>query len=161
MDTKERYANAYREVIEVLKYTKKEDVRQIPKEQIKLWYDNMNKDYDFKIDPNKTLEEQNLSVEAKAVIFNAFKKYWATDYQKKIIEEQEKIALQQLEDEKLKMHNPSEIFSKQSYSNTKEKNVENNGESEIVEESVALEEVKKESIFQKIANFFKGIFKSN
>ena len=158
MNTKERYANAYREVIEVLKYTKKEDVRQIPKEQIKLWYDNMNKDYDFKIDPSKTIEEQNLSDEAKAVIFNIFKKYWATDYQKKRIEEEEKVALQQLEEEKRKKHNPSEIFSKQQNETSKEKSDE---KLETKEENVALTEVKKESIFQKITSFIKRIFKSN
>ena len=51
---------------------------------------NMNKDYDFKIDTTKTLEEQNLSKEAKAIIANIFKKYWATDYQKERIEAKEK-----------------------------------------------------------------------
>ena len=72
----ENYACAYKEVIEVLKYTKREDVNKIPKSRILLWRINMNKDYDFKIDTTKTLEEQNLSKEAKAIIANIFKKYW-------------------------------------------------------------------------------------
>ena len=53
----ENYACAYKEVIEVLKYTKREDVNKIPKSRILLWRINMNKDYDFKIDTTKTLEE--------------------------------------------------------------------------------------------------------
>ncbi len=69
----ENYACAYKEVIEVLKYTKREDVNKIPKSRILLWRINMNKDYDFKIDTTKTLEEQNLSKEAKAIIANIFK----------------------------------------------------------------------------------------
>lgn len=85
----ENYACAYREVIEVLKYTKREDVNKIPKYRILLWKTNMKKDYDFKIDTSKTLEEQNLSDEAKAIIANIFKKYWATDYQKERIEAKE------------------------------------------------------------------------
>ena len=70
----ENYACAYKEVIEVLKYTKREDVNKIPKSRILLWRINMNKDYDFKIDTTKTLEEQNLSKEAKAIIANIFKR---------------------------------------------------------------------------------------
>lgn len=69
----ENYACAYKEVIEVLKYTKREDANKIPKSRILLWRINMNKDYDFKIDTTKALEEQNLSREAKAIIANIFK----------------------------------------------------------------------------------------
>ena len=93
----ENYACAYKEVIEVLKYTKREDVNKIPKSRILLWRINMNKDYDFKIDTTKTLEEQNLSKEAKAIIANIFKKYWATDYQKERIEAKEKYDIEQIE----------------------------------------------------------------
>ena len=96
----ENYACAYKEVIEVLKYTKREDVNKIPKYRILLWKTNMNKDYDFKIDTTKSLKEQNLSDEAKAIIANIFKKYWATDYQRERIEAKEKYDIEQLEKEK-------------------------------------------------------------
>ena len=56
----ENYACAYKEVIEVLKYTKREDVNKIPKSRILLWRINMNKDYNFKIDTTKALEAQKL-----------------------------------------------------------------------------------------------------
>jgi hypothetical protein len=51
----------------------------------------------FKIDTTKPLEEQNLSNEAKAIIANIFKKYWATEYQKERIEAKEKYDIEQLE----------------------------------------------------------------
>ena len=105
----ENYACAYKEVIEVLKYTKREDVNKIPKSRILLWRINMNKDYDFKIDTTKTLEEQNLSKEAKAIIANIFKKYWATDYQKERIEAKEKYDIEHMEKEKYQKYNPDDI----------------------------------------------------
>jgi hypothetical protein len=112
----ENYACAYREVIEVLKYTKREDVNKIPKYRILLWKTNMKKDYDFKIDTTKTLEEQNLSNEAKAIIANIFKKYWATDYQKERIEAKEKYDIEQLEKEKREKYNPDNLFKNKSKS---------------------------------------------
>ena len=93
----ENYACAYKEVIEVLKHTKREDVNKIPKLEIILWRQNMKKDYNFKIDENKPIEDQNLSKEAKAVLANIFKKYWATDYQRERIEAKEKYDLEQIE----------------------------------------------------------------
>lgn len=105
-----KYACAYKEVIEILKYTKREDVNKIPKHKILLWKTNMKKDYDFKIDTSKTIEEQNLSKEAKAIIANIYKSYWATDYQKERIIAKEKYDLRQIEKEKLEKFNPDDIF---------------------------------------------------
>ena len=106
----ENYACAYKEVIEVLKHTKREDVNKIPKLEIILWRQNMKKDYNFKIDENKPIEDQNLSKEAKAVLANIFKKYWATDYQRERIEAKEKYDLEQIEKEKYEKYNPDNIF---------------------------------------------------
>ncbi len=149
----ENYACAYKEVIEVLKCTKREDVNRIPKYRILLWKTNMKKDYDFKIDKTKPLEEQNLSNEAKAIIANIFKKYWATDYQKARIEAKEKYDIEQIEKEKHEKYNPDNIF--------KNKIVEEQTQS--VEETsmiVANEEKWYKKIFDIIKNFFnrnKGI----
>ena len=106
----ENYACAYKEVIEVLKYTKREDVNKIPKYRILLWKTNMKKDYDFKIDTSKSIEEQNLSSEARAIIANIFKKYWATDYQRERIEAKEKQDMEQMEKEKYENYNPDNLF---------------------------------------------------
>lgn len=145
----ENYACAYREVIEVLKYTKREDVNKIPKYRILLWKTNMKKDYDFKIDTTKPLEEQNLSNEAKAIIANIFKKYWATDYQKQRIETKEKYDLEQIDKEKYERYNPDDIFKNRN----KEEIVE-----EVATDNVAITEYK-ESAFKKFINKIKQIFK--
>ncbi len=145
----ENYACAYKEVIEILKYTKREDVNKIPKYRILLWKTNMKKDYNFTVDPSKPLEEQNLSIEAKAIIANIFKKYWATDYQKERIEAKEKYDRAQAEKEKLEKYNPNEIFKNKQNNITEEK-----------KENVSIIEYKEYSIFQKIKEFIKNIFKA-
>ena len=144
----ENYACAYKEVIEVLKYTKREDVNKIPKSRILLWRINMNKDYDFKIDKTKTLEEQNLSKEAKAIIANIFKKYWATDYQKERIEAKEKYDIEQMEKEKYKKYNPDDIFK------NRKQNIQ---QEEVASETVSMVEYK-EPLFKRILNKIKNIF---
>lgn len=147
----ENYACAYKEVIEVLKYTKREDVNKIPKSRILLWRINMNKDYDFKIDTTKTLEEQNLSKEAKAIIANIFKKYWATNYQKERIEAKEKYDIEQMEKEKYQKYNPDDIFKNRKQTIQQE---------EVASKTVSMVEYR-EPLFKRILNKIKNIFNKN
>lgn len=147
----ENYACAYREVIEVLKYTKREDVNKIPKYRILLWKTNMKKDYDFKINPRKTLEEQNLSNEAKAIIANIFKKYWATDYQKERIEAKEKYDMEKIEEEKYERYNPNDIF--------KDKKIETLQEESVIDNTAMIEY--KQPIFKKIIDKIKSLLHIN
>ena len=146
----ENYACAYKEVIEVLKYTKREDVNKIPKYRILLWKTNMNKDYDFKIDTTKSLNEQNLSDEAKAIIANIFKKYWATDYQKERIEAKEKYDIEQLENEKREKYNSYNIFKNKSMSEEKQ--------TQSIEET-SLVIANEEKWYKKILNVIKSFLK--
>ena len=63
-----QYANAYTEVLDILKYISKEDYEKIPKSKIKVFEENSNKNYNFTYDENKTLDEQNVSEIAKMII---------------------------------------------------------------------------------------------
>jgi len=84
-----KYANAYTEVLEILKYISIEDYNKIPKNKIELFQTNANNDYYFTYNPEKTLSEQNVSKIAKGIIAILFRDYWATDIQKeKIITKQ-------------------------------------------------------------------------
>ncbi len=145
----ENYACAYKEVIEVLKYTNRDDVNKIPKDMILLWKQNMKKDYEFQIDKNRPIEEQNLSNEAKAILANIFKDYWATDYQRERIEAKEKYDLEQIEKEKYEKYNPNDIFKNRN----KEEIIE-----DVAPDNVAMTEYK-ESVFKKFLNKIKQIFK--
>ena len=80
-----QYANAYTEVLDILKYISKEDYEKIPKSKIKVFEENSNKNYSFIYDENKTLDEQNVSEIAKAIIAILFRDYWATKEQRYVI----------------------------------------------------------------------------
>ena len=86
------YANAYTEVIEILKYISEADYNKIPKNKINLFETNANKEYKFTYNPNLTLNEQNVSKRAKAIIAILFREYWATEKQReKIIAKQNNV----------------------------------------------------------------------
>ena len=79
------YANAYSEVLEILKNISKEDYEKVPSEKIDLFEKNANKNYNFQYDTNLTLDEQNVSKRAKAIIAILFRDYWATPEQREKI----------------------------------------------------------------------------
>lgn len=83
------YANAYSEVLEILKYVSQEDFNKIPKERIELFKTNCNKNYGIEYNPQKTLDEQNISKKAKTIIAILYRDYWATDLQREKIKAKE------------------------------------------------------------------------
>lgn len=140
--TKEQ-TQAYTEVIEVLKYMSEEDVAKIPEEIYKYYDDNKDKSYNFSVDTTKKFEEQNLLEETKIVFAILYRDYWATEEQREKIKLKEKQDLEQIELEKREKYNPDNIF--------------NNSNSVADEKSLV--EVKNESLFTKIINFIKNLFK--
>ncbi len=145
MITKE-YAMAYKEVIEILKYVPDEDVAKIPKEKLNFYRENMDKDYDYKIDETKEFEEQEMIEITKAVLANIFRDYWATPYQRERILAKEKYDLEKLEEKKREKYNPDDIFKNR---NKKETYEGQNNNLPI--------EIKKEKFFEKLINFFRKL----
>lgn len=141
------YANAYSEVLEILRYVSIDDFNKIPKEQIDFLKNNSNTDYDFFYNPYKTLDEQNISKRAKAIIAIIFKDYWATDIQREKIIAKQNYDRMQLEKEKQARYSSNDIF--------KNKKIENIGNST---ETYAMIEYK-ETFIDKIIKKIKKIFK--
>lgn len=147
----DNYAKAYKEVIEILNFVPKESVDKIPETMLEVFKTKMDKDWDFKVDINKSFDEQNLLDETKAIFANIFRDYWATPYQKERIEAKERYDRQKIEEEKEEKYNPDDLFKK--------KKMETSKESEEKEKIKNLPiEVKKENFYEKIINFFKKIF---
>lgn len=144
------YPKAYTEVIEILNFVPKESVDKIPQSMLDMFKEKMDKDYNFKVDINKSFEEQELLDETKAIFANIFRDYWATPYQKERIEAKEKYDRQKEEEEKKAKYNPDDIFKKR-------KSVTENENTENYNENLPIE-VKKEKFYEKIINFFKKIF---
>ena len=145
-----QYANAYKEVLEILKYIQIEDYNKIPKTKIELFETYSNKDYVFEYNPRKTLNEQNVSKTAKAIIGLLFRDYWATETQKDKIIAKQKYDRQRIEFEEQKKYNSDNIFrNKNKNQNTKHEKTINNTVAMITY---------KESIFNKILNKIKSMF---
>ena len=92
-----QYANAYTEVLDILRYISKEDYEKIPKSKIKVFEENSNKNYSFKYDVDKTLEEQNVSEIAKMIIVILCRDYWTTNEQRYIIIKKQREAREEQE----------------------------------------------------------------
>ena len=114
------YANAYSEVLEILKYIPEEDYHKITKDKIALFEHNANKENYFNYNPEKTLNEQNVSKIAKGIIAILFRDYWATPMQRdKIISKQQKDRMQ-LERIKSENYCTDDIFRNKKQNNIKE-----------------------------------------
>lgn len=118
------YANAYSEVLEILKYISQEDYNKIPKEQIRLFEKNANLQHNFSYNPLKTLEEQNVLRITKGIIAILFIDYWSTDIQRDKIIAKQKYNMMKLEEEKREKYNPDNIFNIDN-SNVRIDNIEN------------------------------------
>ncbi len=143
----DNYACAYKEVIEILKYTKREDVNKIPLIRILKMKYNMNTNHKFEIDVTKPLEEQTVLPETKAILVNLYKRYWATNYEKERIEAKEKYDKEMMEQAKKEKYNPNNIF----------KNNNLNVQKDI--KKTAIINVKEEKWYKKVFEFFRKMFK--
>ena len=117
--TKIEYSNAYTEVLEILKYVKKEDYEKIPKEIINIFKKQSNKNYNFKFDITKKINDQEILYKTKIILAILFRDYWATDRQKEIILSKEKFDRSLIENEKREKYNPDKLFIDKTNNNKK------------------------------------------
>lgn len=144
------YANAYSEVIEILRYISKSDYDKIPKDMIELFNSSYNKNYVFEYNQKKTLEEQNVSELTRTIIAILFRDYWATEKQReKIInyQSQERIKIEQ---KKLEKYNPNNLFQNKKMN-----------DSHIENTNLPIEMKEKVNIFTHLFNIIKKIFKNH
>lgn len=153
-----QYANAYTEVLDILKYISKEDYEKIPKSKIKVFEENSNKNYNFTYDENKTLDEQNVSEITKAIIAILFRDYWATKEQRYvIIKKQQEIRDQKQKELMAKFEQNKNISEK----DLKKVDVASDLDLDIDYKSLGANVQlykKEEGFFEKIVNKIKGLF---
>ena len=75
-------SNALTEVYFVLSNLNKDEYNKIPIKIIKAIKENMNIDYRFNIDEEINIMKQTFLQETRAILFNLFRDYLATDEQK-------------------------------------------------------------------------------
>ena len=139
------YAKAYTEVLEIINHFSEDEYKKIPKEKIDFYKKHKDKEYDFKLNPNIDLAEQNISRKANAILVSLFRDYFATAKQKEILKNLLQQNQEKLEKEKYLKYNPDNIFKRN----------ESNKDSEINEtkELVKYEESKLKNFFNKILHF--------
>ncbi len=142
------YAKAYTEVLEILGYFSEEEYSKIPKEKIDFYKNNMDKDYIYKINPEIDLSKQYISKEANAILISLFRDYFATENQRKVLNNLLNQNQKKLEEIKREKYNSDNHF----------KYNKNNVINEVKKEK-SLIEIKKEKWFEKIFLFFKGLFR--
>ena len=80
---KEEFQIACKEVLEILNKVKEEDLKKIPKEEIDMLKSNVDYEYNFSFNSNKSLEEQKVSKPAKAIIAKLYIDYIMDEKQNK------------------------------------------------------------------------------
>lgn len=146
------YANAYKEVLIVIKNLTKDDYEKIPKEYIEFMENNCNHEYEFEYNTSKPFEEQELLEETKLILFGLFEKYGATDIQQTKIESFKMRYNNKIEEQKREQYKPDEIFKK--------KQNESTIETESIETNKLIE-YKKQKWYQKIFARILKIFRRN
>lgn len=142
---------AYAEVDTILNLMDEKYIKEIPEKLRNLFKEKKQKDYNKSIVLDKPLEEQGLSNETLSILAVLNYNYWCKDEEKRkqLIEtysKNENLYQEELR-EKYNLYN---IFKK----HIQENNVEEN----IVKDEISMIEYK-ESIFKKIINKIKSMFK--
>ena len=145
------YAKAYTEVLEILKYFSEEEYSKIPQGKIDFYKNNMDKNYNYNINPNIDLSKQHISKEANAILITLFRDYFATENQKKTLNNLLNQNQDKLKNIKREKYNEDSIFSNH-YKNTTIDNTENKQE-------LALVEINHIKWYKKIWRFFKDFFR--
>lgn len=101
------YKNAYKEVFTILNFLDKEDYVKIPSEILTVIKSNMNEEYEYEMNDEVDIFNQQMLPETKSTLYNIFRDYLSTPEQK------EKILKMQAED-RIKI----ELRKKQLYQST-------------------------------------------
>ena len=143
------YGKALREVNEILENMDAEYTSKISPEFMKLIINNSDWNYDFTYDTSKSLEEQNILEETKAILAIIYMKCFAQEDEKnEIISAMKQNDIDNENMKRLK-YNPDEIFKNNSISSIEELKEETN--------MLPISNTNKWylNIFEKIKSFFK------
>jgi len=128
----------------ILKMLDNKYITKIPQEVWNYIDENKDKDYIFKYDNNRTLNEQNLNIDTISILTYINIEYLLEDDEKRelltLLRNDEIIA----EQDKRKKYNPDDLFNN--------KKVES-------KEEVSLIEIKIEKWYEKLFSFLKNMFK--
>lgn len=153
MITEADYAKSYKELYVLLHYVPQRYLEKLPVKIIKFFEKNMDKDYDYQVDPNLSYNDNKKSHLTSIILGNLFRDYWANPSQREYILKKEKQDREEHQRRLREIYNPEGIFQ-----NNK------NLEAELIEVNIPeimsgnSPSIKKEGIFTKFINMLKDVF---
>ena len=147
----QEFREACTEIVEILKHVDKSKLEKIPYKTRAMFLKYKDLEYKPEINfKNYDLYEQSLKKKTKDILVYLYLNYWCTDEEK---EEMENLLKTNYETNQIKLrerYNPDDVFK------NKKDEIDKNDEKE--NELILVEY--KESIFKRIINKLKGIFKN-
>ena len=150
-----KYTDAFTQVYVILNELDDEDYDKIPPEVVDAIRKNRNKEYQFKIDKSIDLKDNNLLPEARALLFKIYRDYLASESQRQKILKMQNEERRKRELKKQQQYN-SDIFANKETETIQKSELETR--SELQQQSIH-PVLYKESIFKKIFNRIRGVFK--
>ena len=99
------YKKALVEVDAVLSCLDYNEYKKIPANIIDAIENNKDEEYTYDYDEELEYEDWSLMPETKAILYNIFKKYLATEEQRKYLQQKERLGNYKIESEKIKKYN--------------------------------------------------------
>ena len=144
------YKKANVELYEIIMNLTKKEQEMIPIVLLNNLKKNMDNNYKFEYDNTKTVSEQNIMDETKALLIQIYIRYLSPKEENEIWNKYKKICLNKIEEDKKEKYNPNGIFIKNE-----------NNENKIINESINMLpiELKHENIFKRVFNYIRKFLK--
>lgn len=147
---KNAYKRAYTELNEIFKIMSEDELNKIPSTFIANVQKEMDNDYEFELDKDKDLLNQDLMTETKALIVQMYAKFLALEGENELWKKYDKYCISEIEKQRREQYNPDNLFKdKQKWSIEKQSQTEN----------IAMVKYEKGTFIDKIKRFFKIILK--
>lgn len=150
-----KYTDAFTQVYVILNELDDEDYAKIPPEVVDAIRKNRNKEYEFEIDESVDLKDNNLLPEARALLFKIYRDYLASESQRQKILKMQNEERRKRELKKQQQYN-SDVFANKKTEPIQKSELETG--SELQQQSIHPVPYK-ESIFKKIWDKLRGVFK--
>ena len=105
-----RYKKVYTELDQIINILSKEEKKKIPNELIENIKLSMDKEYKWEYETSKSLLEQKLMPETKALIVEIYERYLCPENEKKFWKKYDKICFDNIEKQKKKLYKNENIF---------------------------------------------------
>lgn len=143
------YKKALVEVDAVLSCLDYNEYKKIPTNIIEAIESNKDEEYTYDYDEELEYEDWSLMPETKAILYNIFKQYLATEEQRKYLQQKERLENYKIESEKIKKYNSGNLFKKEKGQEAEK--IEQEENNKLI--------VKRDSSFKKILEKLKSIFR--